>query len=187
MKKLLCMIFVSLIAMVPAAQAADYVIDTRGAHAAIQFRFKHIGVSWLVGRFNTFSGEFSFDENNIGASKIAVDIDVTSLDSNHAERDKHLRSEDYLTVSKFPKARFVSTRVVDKGEGAATVYGNFTFMGVTKEIAIDAKIVGMGSDPWGGYRVGFEGTTVLKTMDYNLALPPSNEVELALYVEGIRK
>ena len=77
-----------------AAQAADYVIDTKGAHAFIQFKIAHLGYSWLLGRFNTFSGEFSYDENNPAASRVKVDIDVASLDSNHAERDKHLRGDD---------------------------------------------------------------------------------------------
>ena len=82
--------------------AADYVIDTKGAHAAIEFRMSHLGYSWLTGRFNTFEGEFSYDEKNPNASKIEVRIDTTSLDSNHAERDKHLRSGDFLDTGKFP-------------------------------------------------------------------------------------
>ncbi|MFT4797132.1 MAG: polyisoprenoid-binding protein YceI [Candidatus Azotimanducaceae bacterium] len=180
-------LLLSCVTLAGSVQAADYDIDTRGAHAAIQFKFKHIGISWLVGRFNTFEGKFSFDEDAIANTKIAVDIDVTSLDSNHAERDKHLRSDDFLNVKKFPSASFVSTRVVDLGEGKATVYGDFTLMGVTKEIAIDTSTVGMGNDPWGGYRAGFEGTVTINTKDFNLGLPPSNEVELALYIEGIRQ
>jgi len=186
MKQLFKMILLGFLVLTSQAQAADYVIDTRGAHAGIQFKFKHIGISWLVGRFNTFEGEFSFDEQDIAKTKIVVDIDVTSLDSNHAERDKHLRSGDFLDVSKYPTAKFVSTGVVDHGEGKVTVFGNFTMMGVTKEIAIESSMVGMGNDPWGGYRAGFEGTTTLNTKDFNLSLPPSNQVELSLYIEGIR-
>ena len=187
MKQMLRIFLLGLLVLASQVQAADFVIDTRGAHAGIQFKFKHIGISWLVGRFNTFEGEFSFDKNDVSKTKITVDIDVTSLDSNHAERDKHLRSSDFLTVSKYPTAKFVSTRVEDHGEGKATVYGNFTMMGVTKEIAIESSMVGMGKDPWGGFRAGFEGTTTLNTRDFNLTLPPSNEVELALYIEGVRK
>ncbi len=59
------------------AQAADYVIDTKGAHAFIEFKIAHLGYSWLLGRFNTFHGEFSYDENNPSAAKVKVDIDVT--------------------------------------------------------------------------------------------------------------
>ncbi len=169
------------------SQAAEYVIDTRGGHAAINFKFKHIGISWLTGMFKEFGGSFTYDENNPEATRIVVDINPASLDSNHAERDKHIRSDDYLNVAKYPTARFESTRVVPKGDGLAEVYGNLTLYGQTREIMIDAAMVGAGADPWGGYRVGFEGFTTLDTKDFGFSLPPSNEVEMELYIEGIRQ
>ena len=79
------------------ASAADYVIDNKGAHASVNFKVSHLGYSFIKGRFNTFEGDFSYDPANISASKVEVTIDTTSLDSNHAERDKHIRSSDLLT------------------------------------------------------------------------------------------
>jgi len=84
-----------------AASAADYVIDREGAHASITFKVSHLGYSYVVGRFNDFSGEFSYDPANVAASKVSVTVDTTSLDSNHAERDKHIRSADFLNAAKF--------------------------------------------------------------------------------------
>ena len=98
-------------------QAADYVIDTQGAHAIIQFKIKHLGYSWLLGRFNKFDGQFSYDEKKPNAAKVEVNIDPASIDSNHAERDKHLRSKDFLDVSQFPTAKFVSTGYKASGKG----------------------------------------------------------------------
>jgi polyisoprenoid-binding protein YceI len=92
--------------------AADYVIDTKGAHASINFAIKHLGYSVLTGRFDNFSGEFSYDPAKPEASTVNVTIDTTSVNSNHAERDKHLRSADFLNVEKFPKATFVSKKIV---------------------------------------------------------------------------
>lgn len=60
------------------AQAADYVIDTKGAHASINFKVSHLGYSFIKGRFNSFSGDFSFDEKNIADSKVNVVVDTTS-------------------------------------------------------------------------------------------------------------
>lgn len=172
------------------AVAADYVIDTAKAHAFIQFKIKHLGYSWLHGRFNKFDGKFSYDEKNPSASKIVVNIDPASIDSNHAERDKHLRGKDFLNVSKYKTAKFVSTSFTDKGNGKAELKGDLTLHGVTKPITIDVEHVGHGNDPWGGYRYGFEGTTsfALKDfgIDYNLG-PASKEVDLRLSIEGIRK
>lgn len=188
MSRLVRALSLAIVLMLPAsAWAAEYVIDTRGAHAAINFKFKHIGISWLTGSFKEFSGSFTYDENDPAASRIVVDINPASLDSNHAERDKHIRSDDYLDVAKYTTARFESTRVEPTGEGKATVYGNLTLHGETKEIAIDASITGAGNDPWGGYRVGFEGFTTLNTEEFGFRMPPSNEVHMELYIEGIRR
>lgn len=170
--------------------AADYVIDTKGAHASINFKIQHLGYSWLTGRFDKFEGKFSYDAANIGASKIEVNIDTTSVNSNHAERDKHLKTDDFLDVNKFNTAKFVSTKVTDKGEGKLAIAGTFTFHGVSKDIVIDAQTIGEGKDPWGGYRVGFSGTTTIALTDFaikNNLGPASNNVQLNLHVEGIKQ
>lgn len=170
--------------------AEKYIIDTKGAHAFIQFRIQHLGYSWLSGRFNTFEGSFNYDEKNPGNASIQVDIDTASIDSNHAERDKHLRGKDFLHVSKFPQAKFVSTAFKPKSNGKAILEGKLTLHGVTQAITIMVEEIGHGPDPWGGYRRGFEGSTRIALADfginYNLG-PKSKEVELTLSIEGIRQ
>lgn len=182
----------SLMAGAHIATAADYVVDTEGAHAFIQFRVKHLGYSWLYGRFNTFDGKFTFDEKDPSKNKISIDVDVNSLDSNHARRDKHLRSDDYLDTAKFPKASFVSTGYKPTGEGTADVTGNLTLHGVTKPVTVAVEHIGGGKDPWGGYRDGFEGSVTIKPADWGISMvdklgPASEEVELFMSIEGIRQ
>ena len=170
--------------------AADYEIDSKGAHASINFRIKHLGYSWLTGRFDTFTGAFAFDDKAPEKSSVKVEIDTASVNSNHAERDKHLRSPDFLDVAKFPKATFVSKSVTPKAGGKATIVGDLTLHGVTKEVAIEAETIGGGADPWGGVRQGFTGVTTLKLADFAIQKdlgPASKEVELTLNVEGVRK
>ena len=173
------------------ANAADYVIDTKGAHAFVNFKIKHLGYSWLHGRFNTFDGQFNYDAKNPNASKISVNIDTASLDSNHAERDKHLRGGDFLNVSKYPQASFKSTAIkFDQDGEEATVTGEFTLHGVTKTISFEIDKIGEGKDPWGGYRVGFEGETSLKLADYGIDYDlgtASTHVDIGLFIEGIRQ
>ena len=165
-------------------------MDTEGSHAFIQFKIQHLGFSWLLGRFNTFDGEFVLDQKNIENSKVKVTIDVASVDSNHGERDKHLRGKDFFEVEKYPEATFVSTRVEKTGEKTAKITGDFTLKGVTKPVTLDAEYIGGGKDPWGGYRQGFEATTQLKLkdfgIDYNLG-PASEVVDIYISVEGIRQ
>ena len=179
----------SVMGMSATASAADYVIDTKGAHAFINFKVSHLGYSWLHGNFENFEGSFNIDEKNFENSKVEVTIKTASVDSDHAERDKHLRGTDFLSVGKFPEARFVSTRIESTNDNKAKIYGDFTLKGVTKEIVIDATKIGEGKDPWGGYRAGFSGTTEIKMADYDMMNlgPASSTIYLALEVEGIRK
>ncbi|MCG8537387.1 MAG: YceI family protein [Pseudomonadales bacterium] len=182
----------SLFSVASLANAAPerYEMDIKGSHAFIQFKIKHLGYSWLLGRFNQFEGEFELDKDNIEKSKVNVTIDVASIDSNHPDRDKHLRGSDFLEVKKFPKATFVSTKVEKTSDTTAKVTGDFTLKGVTKPLTLDVTYIGGGKDPWGGYRQGFEATTEFKLKDfgitYNLG-PASEVVEIYISAEGIRK
>ena len=172
------------------AMAADYTIDKEGQHAFVNFKISHLGYSWLWGTFKDFEGSFSFDAAQPEASKVEVTLQTASVDSNHAERDKHLRSEDFLNVSEHPTATFESTSVKSTGEGAADITGDLTLNGVTKPVVIAAKFIGEGKDPWGGYRAGFEGTTTLKLKDFDIKMdlgPASQTVDLIISVEGVRQ
>ena len=173
-----------------AVTASDYVIDTEGGHAFIQFRISHLGFSWLTGRFNRFSGEFSYDDKDPQAASIQVEIETASIDSNHAERDKHLRDEDILNVAKYPRARFVSTDYRPTGEGGGVLTGDLNLHGVTRPIEISVKKVGSGSDPWGGYRLGFEGTTQITLADFGITKflgEAAKQMQFELGIEGVRK
>lgn len=172
------------------AQAEDYTIDTEGMHAFVQFRIQHLGYSWLYGRFDKFSGNFSYDEAKPETAKVEVSIDTTSVNSNHAERDKHLRSDDFLDVEKFPEAKFVSTKFTPGADGAGKLEGDLTLHGITKPVTLDVKQIGAGEDPWGGFRRGFEGSTKFALKDFGIEKdlgPASQEVEMILAVEGVRK
>lgn len=170
--------------------ADNYAIDKTGQHAFIDFKISHLGFSYIYGTFKDWDGSFSFDAKNPEASKIDVTLKTTSVDTNHAERDKHIRTADFLDVAKFPEAKFVSTSVKSTGEGKADVTGDLTLHGVTKPVVIKATFLGEGKDPWGGYRAGFEGTTTIKLKDFNIQKdlgPKSQELELQISFEGVKK
>lgn len=185
-------ILAGLVALATPAAAGTYDFDIKGQHAFIDFRIKHLGYSWLLGRFDKFNGAFDFDEKNADASKVKVEIDMASINSNHAERDKHLRGPDFLDVAKFPTATFESTSVKSDGNKAA-ITGKLTLHGVTKDVTINAEKVGNGPDPWGpkgGVRQGFTGTAKLTLADFGITKdlgPASKDVELTLNVEGVKK
>jgi len=170
--------------------AANYVVDTKGAHASINFKVQHLGYSWLTGRFDKFSGTFNYDATNVGASKIEITVDTTSVNSNHAGRDKHLKSADFLEVSEFADAKFISSSVTEKTDGQLQINGTLTLHGVSKDMVIEATKIGEGKDPWGGYRVGFSGTTSITMKDFGIKMdlgPASAEVQLELHIEGVKQ
>ncbi|MEE7026392.1 YceI family protein [Escherichia coli :H15] len=154
-KSLLGLTFASLMFSAGSAVAADYKIDKEGQHAFVNFRIQHLGYSWLYGTFKDFDGTFTFDEKNPAADKVNVTINTTSVDTNHAERDKHLRSADFLNTAKYPQATFTSTSVKKDGD-KLDITGDLTLNGVTKPVTLEAKLIGQGDDPWGGKRAGFE-------------------------------
>lgn len=170
--------------------AADYQFDIKGQHAFVQFRVQHLGYSWLYGNFNEFSGDFSFDKNSPQNAKVNVVIKTASVDTNHAERDKHLRSDDFLDVKKYPEMKFVSTRYSPKDGAEGTLYGDLTLHGVTRPVTINLTHMGEGKDPWGGYRSGFSGTAEINRSDFGIDKnlgPASEKVEIILSIEGVRK
>ncbi|WP_404379260.1 YceI family protein [Caenispirillum salinarum] len=170
------------------AQAAEYEIDP--AHSFVEFKIPHLGFSIMDGRFNDVSGTFTYaPEQGAGAQAITVVIPTASVDTNHAERDKHLRGEDFLNVDEYPEARFVSTGFTgDESGGVMT--GDLTLHGVTKPIEIEVEKVGEGDDPWGGYRAGFIGTTTLDRNDFGISYdlgPAAETVDMTLMIEGVRQ
>ncbi|MCD5992363.1 YceI family protein [Pseudomonas sp. CDFA 602] len=171
------------------AMAADYVIDKEGQHAFVDFKISHLGYSFIHGTFKDWNGEFSFDAAKPEASKISVELKTASLFTNHAERDKHISSKDFLDVAKYPEAKFVSTAVKSTGAKTADVTGDLTLHGVTKPIVIKATFNGEGKDPWGGYRAGFNGTSTLNLNDFGIKGPgpTSQTLDLDITFEGVQK
>jgi polyisoprenoid-binding protein YceI len=189
-KLLLSMLLLGFTAIPLTVQAEEYVIDTKNAHAFIQFRIQHLGYSWLYGRFNDFQGKFQYDEKHPDKTRVSVSLKTASIDTNHAERDKHLRSKDFFDVSKYPESKFVSTSYESTDSVNGVLKGNLTLHGVTKPITVKVTQIGAGPDPWGGFRRGFFGTTTITLADfgmtYNLG-PASTTAELLLSLEGVRQ
>jgi polyisoprenoid-binding protein YceI len=177
------------------AMAADYTIDKEGNHAFVNFKISHLGYSFIFGTFKDWSGTFSFDAAKPEDSKISITLNTKSVDTNHAERDKHIQSKDFLDTAKFPTATFVSTSVKPTGKNAdgkltADVTGDLTLHGVTKPVVVKTVFLGEGKDPWGGYRAGFEGTTTIKRSDFGKMMdlgPQSDTLTLDISFEGVQK
>lgn len=167
--------------------AETYKVD--GVHSSVLFRIKHLGVSFAYGRFNEIAGEFAFDDEDPGDCTFNITVKTDSFDTNNADRDKHIKGEEFFDVEKYPEMSFKSTKVT-KSEGKYEVTGDMTFHGVTKSIKVKLERTGSAKDPWGGHRVGFETTFTIKRSDFGLkaALDAlSDEVRITVSIEGLRQ
>ena len=171
-----------------AAEVEKYVIDVDGGHSSVNFRIRHLNFGWIYGRFNTFSGTFTYDTEAANNSGIELQIQTASIDSNQAERDKHLRNKDFLNVDAFPTATFKST-AYKEGVGSTEVAGELTLNGITKPISVQVEQLGNGPDPWGKYRRAFLGTAAIPLKEFGILDfgPTARKVELTFVIEGVRQ
>src|SRR3990167_6520785 len=152
-------------ALAQPAEKGNYKIDP--VHSQAHFTVTHLGVSRFTGRFDSVKGEIVVDGTGDG-NKVKAEIDVASVNTNFADRDKHLRSPDFFNAVQFPKMTFESTSVSMPASGDGTMSGNLTLHGVTKPATFKLTHVGAAKDPWGGYRSGYVATGVIKRSDYGM-------------------
>lgn len=173
------------------AATETYNIDA--AHTAIVFSVSHAGTSFTYGFFRQVQGGYLLDQAYPANSRFKVSIPVESLDTNNAERDKHLRSADFFNAQQFPTITFdstsVATKKTDKGE-EYQITGNLTMHGVTRRITIPLTMLAAGPGLRGDYRTGFWGQTELKRSDFemnNLLDIVGDTVGITISFEGIRQ
>ena len=179
------------------ADPVEYQIDP--AHTQIMFKVKHLGISTVTGRFDNFEGTYTFDPENLANSGVAATIKAASINTNEAKRDKHLKSDEFLNVEKYPDITFVSKGVLrdDKDDpDEYTIVGDLTINGVTKTVELEAEYGGKTTDPWGNERTAFEAETEINRKDFNInwnktldsgGFVVGDEVRIILEVEGIHK
>jgi len=138
------------------------------SHSEIQFSAKHLMISTVRGRFNSYTGTVEGDEQNPTAAKVDVQIDASSLVTGDEKRDGHLRSPDFLDVEQFPYITFKSSRVQQVDATHGKLVGELTIRDVTKEVVLDFEYAGQAKTPWGTTSAGFNASTKINRKDWNL-------------------
>ena len=154
------------LAFAGSAQAATYTMDT--AHTYPQFEIRHLAFSTLHGQFNHTTGSITMDrEKNLGA--VEATIDVNSLDTGDAARDKDLKSPLFFDATKYPTMTYKSTKVIFHGRDRATVEGDLTLHGVTRPVALQVTRIHCGVSPIIKKEVcGFDAVGELKRSDFGM-------------------
>ena len=171
------------------ADQETYRIDN--AHSFANWTIRHVA-SKTSGTFSDVTGKLMLDKANLANSSVEAKINVLSVNSSNPKRDEHIKKDEYLDAAKFGEMTFVSTKVVADNATEGTLTGNFTLHGVTKTISFPFKVLGFGSDPWGGYRTGIEAHTLIKASDYGfgwaskVGAPVGDDIEVTLLIEGVK-
>jgi polyisoprenoid-binding protein YceI len=180
-------------ATVPATLTGTYAIDP--THSRIGFVARHAMVTKVRGSFNEFEGSGYFDAENPAASHLALTIQAASIDTRNADRDGHLKSNDFFDMENCPEITFASTAVEQLDPENYRVTGDLTIKGVTKPVTVDFEYTGAATDPFGNHRIGLEGKTTVNRKDWgvnwNAALEAggvlvSEKVTLEFEVSAIR-
>lgn len=149
-------------------QAAPENLAIDKAHTFITFKASHIGFGWMPGIFTKFDGEISYDPENPSTSMVTFTVQIPSMTTFHAERDKHLKSDDYLTAEKFETAKFTSTRYEATGENTANLHGDLTIKNTTKPVTFQVTELAARKDPWDNFRRAFEAEGDIKLKDFGI-------------------
>jgi polyisoprenoid-binding protein YceI len=171
-------------------QAGHYVLDPH--HASLIARVNHMGVSLYTVRFNALDASLDYDPARPERTRVTASVDPTSLDVN-ADYSKTF-AEEFLQVSKFTRATFVSTSIQPGAGTSGTMTGDLTLMGVTKPVTFNVTLIGSGHEPLpiplGRRAAGFEATTTIKRSDFGstfLSNMVGDDVTLTIEAEFEKK
>lgn len=173
------------------------VYDVDAPHTTVGFRVRHMMVSWTQGRFRSMRGLVVWDDQAPARSFIDVEIDASSIDTDHAERDAHLRSADFFDVERFPKLHFTSSEISQGESGGWYIAGHLTIRGVTRPVVLEVtELWPEIKDPWGGARRGASAKARINRREFGLTwnaalelggVAVGDEVQLVLEIELLRR
>jgi polyisoprenoid-binding protein YceI len=171
------------------ADTEAYRIDD--SHSFANWSIRHVA-SKTSGTFSDITGKILIDAKDLTKSSVEAKINMLSVNSSHPKRDKNIQKSDFLDVEKFAEMTFVSKKIEAKSTTEGLMTGVFTMHGVAKEMTFPFKVLGFGTDPWGGYRAGFEAHTALKASDFGYTwpvkkdAPVGDDIEITLLIEGVK-
>jgi polyisoprenoid-binding protein YceI len=150
----------------PQSLTGTYAIDP--THSRIGFVARHAMVTKVRGSFNEFEGSGRFDADHPEQSHLELTIAAASIDTRNADRDAHLRGNDFFDMEQYPQITFVSTAVEALDADRYRVSGDLSIKGVTRRVSVDFELTGGVVDPFGNHRIGFEGSTVVNRKDWGV-------------------
>lgn len=137
------------------------------AHSLVEFQVRHL-LSRVRGRFTDFTGTIDFDPASPERSAVSFSVRTASIDTNQADRDTHLRSDDFFAVEKYPTLTFTSSRITARGSQQYDVAGDLSIRGITRSVVLPVTYLGTAKDPWGNEKLAFETEVTLDRKEFGL-------------------
>lgn len=162
-------------------------IDT--VHSGVTFNVRHF-FTRVPGSFGGFSGEIHFDPAHIDKAKAVATIAIPTVNTNNADRDKHLQNDDFFSSPQFPEATFVSSKWEASGENKFKVHGDLTIRGITKPVVLDVDFLGVGEGRNGVVISGWDATAKIDRRDFGITYGQGvvgNDVEITLNIQAHRQ
>lgn len=168
MKKVfsLLMVTLTLISGAFAQTAKTWNVDKM--HSAVKFSVSHLVISEVDGSFKIFDGNMVATKEDFTDAKINFTVDVNSINTDNANRDGHLKSDDFFNAEKYPNMTFVSTSFKKKSGSAYELTGDLSIRDVTKKVTFAVKYGGTTKDPYGNTKAGFKATGTINRLQYGL-------------------
>lgn len=148
----------------PSIPAGIWNVDP--THSRVGFVARHMMVTKVRGQFSDYTVDVVIGDDPLD-SKVSVAVQMVSVDTGNADRDGHLRTNDFFDIDSHPTMTFESTRFIADGDDYKMI-GDLTVKGVTREVEFDVEFEGLGTDPWGGTRAGFEAKAVIDRTDFGV-------------------
>jgi polyisoprenoid-binding protein YceI len=151
-------------------------------------------ISKVYGQFSDYDGELKWDGKDLSTASVEATIQVPSIDTQNANRDRHLRSSEFFAADGFPTITFKSTKVIPLEDNKFQIVGDLTIRGVTKQVTLDGDLNGVVADNRGNTRAGFSAATTINRQDYGVSwsktldtggLVAGNDVEIILEIEAV--
>jgi polyisoprenoid-binding protein YceI len=180
--------------LAPQTLTGDYDVDP--THSRLGFAAKHAMVTTVRGQFADYTAEVHLDEDNVANSTARVEIDAASIYTGNPQRDDHVRGADFFEVEKYPKITFVSTSAERVTDDEFVLHGDLTIRDITKPVAVTFEKTGAAQDPWGNFRVGFEGSATINRSDWGVSfnaplgtggLVISEKIKLEFDIAAVRR
>lgn len=154
-------------------------------HTRLGFVTRHAMITKVRGSFNDFTGTVTVPAEGIARAGAEVSITASSIDTRNADRDGHLKSNDFFDMETYPEITFRSTTIAPTGPGGVEVTGDLTIKGTTRSVTIPFDYAGTATDPFGNLRAGFEGTTTVNRSEFGLTWNAALETGGVLVAEKV--